>query len=84
MPSLHRILLAAILALNAIAFAGVDPITRALTAILVIALAYDLRRSPTVPRLHRWAILIFGALVILQLVPVPLVSFAGIQSKIYP
>ncbi len=68
---LHRILLAAILTLNVIAFAGVDPITRAVTAILVIALAYDLRKTPQIPRLHRWAFFFFFVLATLQLLPMP-------------
>ncbi len=71
--SLHRILLAAILTINVFAFAGVDPITRVMTAILVVVLAWDLRKLPAIPKLHRWALVAFASLAILQLLPLPLV-----------
>lgn len=68
----HRVLLAAVLVGNAVAFGGIDPAARLLTAGAAVALAWTLVAPPAVPRLHRWAIAGVGALAILQLVPLPL------------
>ena len=70
-PSLHRVLLAVVLVGNAIAFAGVDPVTRMATAAVVLVLAWDLRRSPETPAPVRGAAWGFAALAAVQLVPLP-------------
>jgi O-antigen ligase len=67
----RHLLLSAILLGNAIAFAGVDPITRLVTAVLVLAMMADLARRPRIPRLHLWATVSLGALALVQLIPLP-------------
>jgi len=69
--SVHRVLLAALLVGNAAAFAGVDPLTRLLTATIVLVLMIDLRRVPEVPAVVRWAAWAFLILAVVQLLPLP-------------
>ncbi len=71
MAWMHRVLLAVILVGNMIIFAGVDPISRAITALLAVLLVVDMRRVPLVPRLHRIAGAAICGLVVLQLLPLP-------------
>jgi O-antigen ligase len=63
----HRFLVAVLLLGNAVAFAGVDPISRALTALVVVILIAGTRRLPQVPTSHRWAGLGLAVLVAAQL-----------------
>jgi O-antigen ligase len=72
MLSLHRVLLAALLVGNAVAFAGVDPVSRMVTAALALVLAFDLRRTPVVPSVVRAAAWGFAALAFVQLLPLPM------------
>ncbi len=68
----HRWGLAALLFGNAIAFAGVDPPTRAISAVLLVALALDLPRAEVaMPRTFRIAAAILFGLVVVQLIPLP-------------
>jgi O-antigen ligase len=69
--SLHRVLLAALLLGNTVLFAGVDPLTKALTAAIVLGLMIDLRRLPHMPWAVRAAALGFLVLAAVQLVPLP-------------
>ena len=69
--SLHRVLLAVVLVGNAIAFAGVDPVVRMVTAAAVFVLAWDMRRPPETPAPVRVAAWGFAALAAVQLVPLP-------------
>jgi O-antigen ligase len=69
--SLHRLLLAALLVGNAVAFAGVDPLTRLLTATIVVVLMIDLHRVPEVPPVVRAAAWSFLILAVVQLLPLP-------------
>ena len=71
MFALHRVVLAALLVGNAIAFAGVDPITRLVTAVLVLVLVVDLRTEPVTPKLARMAAWLFLGLAVCQLAPLP-------------
>jgi len=71
MFALHRVVLAALLVGNAIAFAGVDPITRLVTAVLVLVLVVDLRTVPVTPKLARMAAWLFLGLAVCQLTPLP-------------
>lgn len=71
MLSIHRVLLAVLLVGNAVAFAGVDPPTRLVTAAIVLALMIDLRRVPEVPWVVRAAAWAFLVLVVVQLLPLP-------------
>lgn len=71
MVSYHRVGLGVVLMGNAVAFAGVDPLTRWITATVVLLLVIDLRRVPDMPRTHRLAGFILTALVVIQLVPLP-------------
>ena len=80
MVSLHRALFAAILLGNAVVFAGVDPLSRLVTAAIVLLLAWDLWRFPETPRLMRVAAWGFAALATVQLVPLP----AGLRRVIEP
>lgn len=68
---LHRLVLAVVLLGNTLAFAGVDSVTRALTALAALILAVDLRQAPEVPKLHRMAALGLAVLVLVQLIPWP-------------
>jgi len=69
MISRHRVALGALLLGNAIAYAGVDPPVRWLTALLVLLLVVDLRRLPDLPQTHRLALVTVAALIVAQLVP---------------
>jgi hypothetical protein len=71
MPSLHRALLAVLLVGNTLMFAGVDPLTRLATAVIVAVLMIDLRTVPAIPAPARWAAACCAALVVFQLVPLP-------------
>ena len=71
MPVLHRALLAVLLVGNTVAFAGVDPVIRLATAVVVMVLMIDLRRLPTVPPAALWSASALSALVVAQLVPLP-------------
>ncbi len=73
-------LLAVILLGNMIAFAGVDPISQLITAIIALFFAIQLRRLPTLPRLQRGALWGLGLLVIIQIVPLP----HGFRALIQP
>ncbi|MCK5378722.1 MAG: O-antigen ligase family protein [Acidobacteria bacterium] len=64
---------------NMLAFAGVDPISRFVTAGIALFFALQLRRLPALPRFHRTALWGLAALVFLQLVPLPHVVRALIQ-----
>ena len=68
---LHRLGLAGALLGNVLLFAGVDPPTRAATALLVLVLVLDLRRPPALPGSHRFALAGLAALVVVQLLPLP-------------
>jgi O-antigen ligase len=72
MLGLHRVLLATLLVGNAVAFAGVDPVSRMATAAIALVLAIDLRRVPVVPKVVRAAAWGFAALAIAQLLPLPM------------
>ncbi len=71
MFALHRVVLAALLLGNAVAFAGVDPVTRLVTAVLVLVLVVDLRTVPLVPKSVRMAAWGFLGLGFCQLAPLP-------------
>ncbi len=71
MISLHRVVLAVLLVGNAVVFAGVDPPTKLVTAILVCALMVNLRSVPAVPKHFHIAAWLFLGLAVVQLVPVP-------------
>jgi len=71
MTSLHRVVLAIIVVGNTVAFAGVDPVTKLATAVLVCVVMVDLRSVPAVPRLFRCAAWLFLGLAIIQLAPLP-------------
>ena len=73
MVSTHRVLMGVLLLGNAVAFAGVDPISRAVTAALVVALVFNMRRTPYVPPIHRISAVALAGLVIVQLFPLPMV-----------
>ena len=78
--SRHRILLALILLGNALAFAGVDLVSQALTAALCVALVWDLKRMPPFPREAGWLLGALGFLYFLQLVPLP----QGLRALLQP
>lgn len=69
--NLNRIILAILLLVNAVAFAGVDPFVRTITAALVLVLALGNRQLPAVLPLHRVAAFLVACLLIIQLVPLP-------------
>jgi len=71
MISLHRVVLAVLLVGNAVVFAGVDPVTKLVTAILVCALMVDLRSVPAVPKPFHIAAWLFLGLAAVQLMPLP-------------
>ncbi len=71
MWALHRVLLGVLLLGNTLAFAGVDPITRTVTAGLVLVLVLDLPRLPAVPRAQVWAGWGAAMVVVVQLLPLP-------------
>jgi hypothetical protein len=76
----HHVLLGVLLLGNTIAFAGVDPVTRLATAVLVLVMMVDLRTPPAVPALHRGAVWMLGGLVVVQLVPLP----AAVRGLLQP
>jgi O-antigen ligase len=71
MISLHRVVLAVLLVGNAVVFAGVDPVTKLVTAILVCILMVDLRSVPAVPRPFHIAAWLFLGLAAVQMIPLP-------------
>lgn len=71
MTSRHHVLLAVLLTGNALAFAGVDPVTQVLSALLVLWLLVDARQPPALPHPARWAAVLFGLLMAAQLTPLP-------------
>ncbi len=73
MPVLHRALLATLLVGNTLAFAGVDPWTRLATAAIVVVLMVDLKRLPQLPLPVLRAMTGLAALVVVQLLPLPVV-----------
>jgi O-antigen ligase len=79
MISRHRFALGAILLGNAVVFAGVDPPTRLVTAVVVLLLFADLRRVPTVQRLHRFALFVVAGLIVVQLIPLPFAIRSALQ-----
>ncbi len=81
---LHRVLLAALLLGNTVAFAGVDPVTRALTAVAALVLAIDLGQLPAVPRVHRWATAALAVLITVQLFPWPATVHRLLQPGLAP
>jgi hypothetical protein len=80
MYSLHRVLLAVLLVGNTVAFAGLDPPTKLVTAAIVLVLMIDLRRLPTVPAIVRAAAWGFLILVVVQLLPLP----EGLRKLVQP
>lgn len=78
--SRYRVLLALVLLGNALAFAGVDPITQAMTAAVAILLVWDFRRLPSMPSMQGWMISSLGLLFLMQLIPLPL----GIRALLQP
>jgi len=80
----HRLLLALVLLGNAVAFAGVDPVTRALTALVAVALAVDLEQLPFVPAAHRRAAVALTALIFIQLLPWPAFVHRILQPGLAP
>jgi O-antigen ligase len=76
----HRVLLAVLVVGNAVAFAGVDPVTKLATAALALVLLYDLREVPEVPKPLRVAAWIFLGLLVVQLLPLP----GGLRSFLQP
>jgi len=71
MVSSHRVLMGVLLIGNTIAFAGVDPISRAVTAGIVVVIIATMPKTPEVPVVHRWCAAGLGALAVAQLVPLP-------------
>ncbi len=80
MLSLHRLLLAALLVGNAVAFAGVDPPARLASAVIVVVLMIELRAMPQVPNAARWATWGCLALIVVQLLPLP----EGLRRPLQP
>jgi O-antigen ligase len=80
MYSLHRVLLAVLLVGNTVAFAGLDPPTKLVTAAIVLVLMIDLRRLPTVSAIVRAAAWGFLILVAVQLLPLP----EGLRKLLQP
>jgi hypothetical protein len=80
MFSVHRVLLAVLLVGNAVAFAGVDPPTRLVTAAIVLVLMIDMRRAPAIPSAVRVAAWGFLALFAVQLLPLP----EGLRRLVQP
>ena len=56
MVATHRVLMGVLMLGNAVAFAGVDPISRAVTAALVVALMLSARRTRCV--LEHWVLVV--------------------------
>jgi len=81
---LHRVLLGAILAGNTLAFAGVDPLTRALTAVAALVLVLDIKEVPLVPPVHRRAAAVLAALILVQLIPWPGMIHRLLQPGLAP
>lgn len=80
----HRLLFAVIVLGNVVAFAGVDPITRVLTAVLVLILAVEMRQVPELPRTSQVAVTILGVLVLVQLLPLPAMVRRLIEPGLAP
>lgn len=80
MPALHRVLLAALLVGNTVAFAGVDPPVRLATTLVVMVLMIDLRRLPALPKTVVWAAAGVSVLVVVQLLPLP----EGVRKLLQP
>lgn len=72
-------LFAVVLMGNMIAFAGVDPISRLVTAVIALVFAVELHRLPDLPRSQRAALWGLAALVVVQLLPLPQVVRALLQ-----
>ena len=64
---------------NLIAFAGVDPISRLITAAIAVVFAIQLRRLPAFPRSIQVTIGGLAVLVFVQLLPLPHVIRALVQ-----
>ncbi len=79
MVARHQVIFGVVLLGNAVVFAGVDPPTRLATAVLVLVLVLDLRRSPPVPGADRIAGATVAALVVVQLAPLPRALRAALQ-----
>ncbi len=67
----HRVLLALILLGNAVAFAGVDPAAKLVTAVLAVVLVVDMARLPPIATEFRVTSLGVLAVAALQLIPLP-------------
>ncbi|HHQ48051.1 MAG TPA: O-antigen ligase domain-containing protein, partial [Acidobacteria bacterium] len=81
----HRLVLGLLLVGNTLAFAGVDPVTRTLTALAAVALAVDLKEQlPFVPRIHTRAAIALAALLVLQLLPWPAFVHRILQPGLAP
>jgi len=65
---------------NMIAFAGVDPISRLVTAAIALFFAVQLRHLPTLPRLQKGALVGLVLLVVVQLIPLP----QGLRTILQP
>jgi len=65
---------------NMIAFAGVDPISRLVTAAIALFFAVQLRHLPTLPRLQKGAFVGLVLLVVVQLIPLP----QGLRTILQP
>ena len=75
----HRVLMGVLLLGNAIGFAGVDSVSRALTAAIVLIMVVAEARWPPVPGIHRWCAVGFAVLVGIHLVPLPEVVRRALQ-----
>ena len=65
---------------NMIAFAGVDPVSRVITAAAAVFFAVQFRRLPAIPRLLRWVVAGTAILITIQVLPLP----EGIRAVIQP
>lgn len=75
-----RLLFVAVILGNAVAFAGIDPAARAVSAACAVALLASLQRLPQVPATHRLVGWTLAALALLQLTPLPI----GVRSLAQP
>jgi len=80
MRTRHHVLLGVCVLGNAIVFAGVDPLTRMATVVLVLELIVDLRTAPSAPPHDRWAAGLLAGLVAVQLAPLP----AAVRELLQP
>lgn len=76
----HQLLLGGLLLGNAVLFAGVDPVTRLVSAAVALLMVADMRRLPRVPRAHVLAGAVLAGLVAVQLLPLP----AALRSLVQP